>query len=112
MNIPYPLTDRRLARKIRRAVRVKLRRGEINEDQAHRLTAGSRDANVVARWRKTLEQPVYGAPWVGKDPKVLTGIDWASIWAWLMDNWPTILRVLLSLLVFLGENPDETDSPS
>lgn len=103
MNILLPMSDRRLARKIRRAVRFKRRRGEINEDQARRLLEGSRDAGVVKRWRITLEQPIYQAPWVGKDPEILTGIDWATIWQWLLGNWPTILRILLSLLVFLDE---------
>jgi len=105
-----PFTERRLARRIRTAVRIKLRRWEINEDQARRLLAGSRDPGVVRRWRKTLEEdPKCQAPWVDKDPELLTGIDWKSIWNWLLDNWPMILKILLSLLVFLGDNPEEEE---
>ena len=101
-----PLTERRFARTVRIAVRIKRRRGEINEDHARRLLEGSNDPGVVHRWKTTLEQPVYRAPWVGKDPELLTGIDWASIWSWILDNWPLILKILLSLLVFLGEEED------
>jgi len=41
------------------------------------------------------------------DESVKTGINWSNIWSWLLDNWPAILKVLLSLLVFLGEKPEE-----
>lgn len=95
------MSDRRLARRIRLAVWYKSRRGEINPDQARRIREGCKDPAVVKRWRTTLEQPTYGAPWIDTDLK--TGINWDRVWTWLMDNWPAILKVLLSLLVFLGE---------
>lgn len=88
------------------AVRWKSRRGEINPDQARRLQEGAKDSAVVRQWRKHLEQPKYGAPWM-TDESVKTGINWSNIWSWLLDNWPAILKVLLSLLVFLGEKPEE-----
>ena len=99
------MSDRRLARRIRLVVRWKSRRGEINPDQAQRLQEGARDQAVIRQWRDALERPEYRAPWIGSDIK--TGIDWISVLAWLLDNWPTILKVLLSLLVFLGTKPKE-----
>jgi len=96
-----PMTNRRFGRRIRTAVRIKLRAGEITPEQAARLVRGSHNHEIVARWRHTLSKPQFNPPWVKKDPKLLTGIDWKRIWEWLMDNWPTILKILLSLLVFL-----------
>lgn len=102
------LAERRLARQVRRAVRYKRRRGEITAEQATRLEAGSRDPGVVRRWRTTLEEQSYGAPWVDSDVK--TGLNWSNMWSWLMGNWPMILKILLSLLVFLGEKPGESET--
>lgn len=100
-----PLNNRRFARRIRLAVRLKLRRGDISPEQARRLNEGSRDIGVVKRWRTALSDPKFKAPWLESDPSVWTGINWSNLWDWLIDNWPTILRLLLSLLVFLGEDP-------
>jgi hypothetical protein len=100
------MNNRRLARRLRLAIRVKSRRGELTADEARRLKAGTRDAKQVEIWKKNLEHNVWGAPWLGKDPELMTGLDWSRIWTWLMDNWPTILKLLLSLLVFLDAPKD------
>jgi hypothetical protein len=99
------MNDRRFARKIKRMARIQTRRGNMTDFDFDRIVKGCKSPEVVKQWRAKLEQPVYGAPWVG--PGVAKGIDWTSVWAWLKDNWPTILKLLLSILVFLGENPDE-----
>lgn len=102
------MNDRRFARKIRRMSRIKTWHGEMSEYDRDRIIKGSYDNATVKRWRDKLEQPSYGAPWVG--PGVSQGIDWANVWAWFKANWPMILKLLLSLLVFLGDNPDEDNS--
>jgi hypothetical protein len=102
------MSNRRLARRIRLACRVKLRAGEMTDDQARRVVAGSHDHETVALWKATLEKPQYEAPWINSDnpPGVWTGLDWSRLWDWLIDNWPMILKVLLSLLVFLDAPKD------
>jgi len=103
------MTNRRFARRIRLACRVKLRAGEMTQDQAQRVVAGSHDHDTVALWKTTLEKPQYGAPWLGTDnpPGIWTDSGWGSkLWDWLIDNWPMILKVLLSLLVFLDTPKD------
>ena len=105
-----PLNDRRFGRRIRLAVRYKLRRGDISADQARRLWEGSKDTRVVQEWREALSDPQFKAPWLDTDPNVWTGINWSNLWDWLLDNWPTILRILLSLLVFLGEPPKDANT--
>lgn len=103
-----PMTNRRLARRIRLACRLKLRAGEMTADQARRVVAGSRDDVTVALWKTNLEKPQYGAPWISSDnpPGIWTGLDWSRLWDWLLDNWPAILKLLLSLLVFLDAPKD------
>jgi len=75
----------------------------MTADQARRVVAGSHDYETVALWKANLENPVYKAPWIDSTnpPGIWTGLDWSNLWDWLMDNWPTILKLLLSLLVFL-----------
>ena len=104
-----PMTNRRFGRQVRRISRHKLRNGEMTQEEFDKIRAASWDMKIVERWRTHLEQPRYGAPWVGKG-ELLTGIDWASIWEWLTENWVTILQVLLSLLVFLGDENENQES--
>lgn len=99
------MNDRRFARKIRRMARIKTWQGEMSEYDLERIVKGSHDSATIKRWRAKIEEPRYGAPWVG--PGVSQGIDWTSVWEWLKQNWPMILKILLSLLVFLGDKPDE-----
>jgi len=107
MNSLQPMSDRRFARIIRRMARSKYRKDEITHEDLKKLVRGSRDFEIVARWRAELSQPQYGAPWRGQEA-VLTEINWASIWEWLKKNWPTVLRLLLSLLVLLGEQDEDS----
>jgi hypothetical protein len=99
------MNDRRFARKIKRMARIQTRRGNMTEFDLDRIVKGCKSPQVVKQWRAKLERPVYGAPWVG--PGAAKGIDWVSVWAWLKANWPAILKLLLTVLVFLGENPDD-----
>jgi hypothetical protein len=104
------MNDRRFGRKVRRMARIKTWHGEMSEYDRDRIIKGSHDNATVKRWRAKLEQPVYGAPWVG--PGASQGIDWTTVWEWFKANWPAILKILLTLLVFLGDNPDEDSTSS
>lgn len=105
------MTDRQFARKIRRMARIKTWAGEMSKEELVKIKQGCRDPKTVKAWRAKLEHPMYGAPWM--KPEMKQGlIDWPTVWEWLKKNWPTILQILLSLLVFLGEKPDEDDNSS
>ena len=101
------MTDRRFARILRRMARIKTRQGKMSESDRDLVFKGSRDDATVKLWRAKLEQPAYGAPWVGTDAS--KGIDWPTVWEWLRKNWPMILKILITLIL-LGEKPDEDDS--
>jgi len=101
-----PMTNRRLGRQLRRAAQTKYDLGEMSMFDRDRIVDGSRDHETVTKWRKALDE--QGAPWRGRD-ELLTGFDWPSIWEWLLANWPTILRVLLTIAL-VGE-PYADSSP-
>lgn len=91
-------------RKIRRVARRQRRRGKIDRKTYQKIADGSRDPVTVAKWKKAVESGVPGAPWT-----LSTGMDWremlTAIWEWLIENWPTILKIILSLLVFIEPPP-------
>ena len=91
-------------RKVRRVARRQLRRGKIDQKTYKKIAEGSRDPAIVEEWRSAVERSVPGAPWLVK-----TGVDWreklTEIWEWLIENWPTILKIILSLLVFIEPPP-------
>ena len=111
MRFRRPLNNRRFARRVRLAARYKMRQGDLSPEQYHRIVAGSKDIGVVKRWRTALSEPKFQAPWLESAPDTWTGINWSNLWDWLIDNWPTILRLLLSLRVFLGEDPTGVNTP-
>ena len=98
-----PMTDRRLGRQLRRVARTKYDLGEMNLEDRDRIIAGSRDGDTLVKWREALV--AEGAPWSGRDD-LLTGFDWPTIWSWLLANWPTILKVLLTILLLGDSNAD------
>jgi hypothetical protein len=91
-------------RKVRRVARRQYRRGIINHETYKKIKDGSRDSVMVQKWQNAVEQQVPGAPWLRKGD-----FDWAEllqeIWDWLLENWPTILQIILSLLVFIEPQP-------
>lgn len=100
-------------RKIRRVARRQKRHGKIDQETYQKIVEGSRDSDTVKKWRSAVEKGISGAPWLVK-----TGADWRArlneIWEWLIENWPTILKIILSLLVFIEPPPqskedDESD---
>lgn len=91
-------------RKVRRVARRQKRRGKIDQVTYQKIVVGSRDPATVKKWRSAVEKGVSGAPWLVK-----TGGDWrerlTEIWDWFIENWPTILKIILSLLVFIEPPP-------
>ena len=92
-------------RKMRRVARRQFRRGIINRKTYQRIKNGSRDSIMVQKWQNAIEQQIPGAPWLRKGD-----FDWREllhqIWEWFLENWPTILRIILALLVFIEPPPN------
>jgi hypothetical protein len=98
-------------RKVRRVARRQRRHGKIDRDTYQKIVAGSRDPDTVVRWKAAIESRVPGAPWTIK-----TGADWrnklAEIWQWFLENWPAILKLLLTLMVFVEPLPQSESEES
>lgn len=92
-------------RKIRRVARRQYRHGLIESSEYKQIVAGSRNPETVEIWKEAVEQQVPGAPWLTE----AQAIDFSSIWEWLKKNWPAILKLLLTLLVFVSEEPKSED---
>lgn len=95
-------------RKVRRIARRQFRHGKIDRETFEKIKKGSRDPKIVAKWKSSIEQGVYGAPWLRK-----SGFDWREIfneiWQWFLENWPTILKLLLTALMFVEEPPEQEE---
>jgi hypothetical protein len=91
-------------RKVKRVARRKLRRGELDHETYQKIVTGSRDPEMVAKWKAAVESGVPGAPWTQK-----TGVGdiFAVIWDWLVEHWPEILKIILSLLAFMEPPPQQ-----
>jgi len=91
-------------RKVRRLARRQRRRGKLDSKTYQKIVDGSRDSEMVAKWKVAIESGVSGAPWLQK-----TGMDWRemieAIKDWFLENWPAILKILLTLLVFIEPPP-------
>ena len=94
------------ARKARMVARRQWRRGQMSREDFLKVRRASRDPKVVAEWEAQVKRQV-GAPW---ETGPAYAIDWHSIWEWFIKNWPAILKILLTLLVFV-EVPEDADEP-
>jgi hypothetical protein len=96
-------------RKVRRVARRQKRRGKIDQKTYKKIVEGSRNSAAVAKWQAAIEKGVRDAPWLRK-----TGVDWrerlTEIWEWFLENWPTILKIILSLLVFIEPPPQSEEN--
>lgn len=59
--------------------------------------------------QRAINEPVLLGQWLDKineikdqpDDNLMQGIAWDKVWDWFKANWPTILKLLLSLLVLV-----------
>lgn len=93
-------------RKIRRVARRQYRHNLIDYKTYQKVKTGSYDLATVQKWQEAIEQRVPGAPWLRKDDT-----NWVEllqqIWEWLIENWPAILEIILTLLVFVEPPPKQ-----
>ncbi len=95
-------------RKLRRVARRQRRHGKLSNADYRKIIDGSRNPETVKTWKTSIEKGVAGAPWTQKRG------DWgdifSQIWDWLIKNWPAILKIILSLLVFAEPPPRRKSS--
>ncbi len=97
-------------RKIRRVARRQCRRGKLDQVTYEKIKSQSYSPQAVARWKLAIESQCPTPPWMAKKGLEPDGI-MERIWAWLIANWPTVLRIIISLLILLDEPPKAEEEP-
>lgn len=85
------LRRKRVAAALSRQARSAWRSGDLPATEYLRIREAAKDPKFVDRFMRRLEQ----------DDELLGGVRWDNFVVWLKENWPTILKLLLSLLVML-----------
>ena len=106
-------------RKVRRHARRQMRRGQISRADYERIAEDSQHPDKVAMWQTEVERKVVGAPWTLKGASPDDPTIWERIRDWLIANWPAILKIILTLIMFVEEpklrddekKDDDTDKP-
>jgi hypothetical protein len=79
----------------------------MTEREHDSAMAVARDGTLLAKLNNRIEAEVN--PWNRADG--LIGADWSEIWAnlrdWFKANWPTILRIILTIVLIMETNKDE-----
>ncbi|MHC4702591.1 MAG: hypothetical protein ACYTFQ_18670 [Planctomycetota bacterium] len=88
-------------RKAKRVARRAFWRGQITREEYEHVKEAVQDPELVRWWQADVERNLQ-APW--RDGE----FDFAAIWEWFKENWPTILKILLTIAPLLLEPaPDE-----
>ena len=97
----------KLRRKVRQRARVGLLNNTMTEREYRSAMDVAKDDTLLARLNVRIEADVN--PWKRADG--LIGADWSEIWAnlidWFKENWPTILRIILTIVLIMETNKDE-----
>lgn len=99
-----------LRRRTLRQARREYRRGTLTDYNYYKIKAVCNDDTSLKMLNEKIENEVN--PWNG--PNRLYGADWrtifANIWDWFKENWPTILRIILTIAPLLLEPQQDEDS--
>lgn len=100
----------KLRRKVRRQARLGRLNGSMTEGQYQAAIAICKNETALAELNNRVENEIN--PWNRTDG--LIGADWREIWAnivdWFKENWPAILRIILTILPLLILEPEREDS--
>lgn len=97
-----PLTDKRFGRKLRRMSKRQTWSGNMSIEDRDKIIEATRDDKWLREARSRVEA-MPGRPW-GDGP--LDGFDWSILWEWLGENWPEIVKMLLTIIPLFVEVPD------
>jgi hypothetical protein len=80
----------------RRAARMLMRHGdEMTPPQREAVERALADPVLLKRWADKVNE-------IKDQPSdLMQGIAWDRVWDWFKANWPTILKLLFSLLIML-----------
>lgn len=105
-----PVRLNKLRRKVRRQARSGRLDGSMTEAQYQASIAICKNEKALAELNNRVENEVN--PWNRTDG--LIGASWREIWAniadWFKENWPAILRIILTILPLLLLEPEHEDS--
>lgn len=94
---------------IRQAMRER-RAGRMTDEQMAAVDAVVNDPVKLAELNERVEKDVN--PWNRADG--LIGADWrewlANVWDWFVENWPTILKIIITIAPLLLLEPEREDS--
>jgi len=79
----------------------------LDRETYKKIVTGSRDPETVIAWKAAVEKGVSGAPWLQK--RGYWQDIFTEIWEWFLENWPAILKIILSLMVFIEPMPKSKD---
>lgn len=84
-------------RQLLKALRIKWRRGEITREEYRKFWRASWNSDFLDSF---IDEIINAAKVAG------SFIDNVKVWIralanWLIENWPTVLKILLSLMVFI-----------
>ena len=92
---------------MRRLASISKRANEISAEEYAEFVKASKDPDQLAKIRRNVERK-FQVPW--QQGQKYSGIQWASIWDWLVSHWPEILKFILSILPLLMlETPNEVE---
>jgi hypothetical protein len=100
---------RRLKKKLRRQARREYRAGRMTGMEFNAAMRVSDDYLLLNKLNKYIEEEVN--PWNRADG--LIGASWSdwfsSAWDWFVQNWPTILRFIITIAPLLLLEPKHED---
>ena len=94
---------------IRQALRER-RAGRMTDEEMRAVEVVVNDPKALAELNERVERDVN--PWNRADG--LIGVDWktwlANLWDWFVENWPTILRIIMTIAPLLLLEPKRENS--
>jgi len=100
----------KLRRKTLRQAQRERSAGRLTSEQYTAVLAVCDDEKALSELNERVENDVN--PWNRADG--LIGLDWSSIWAnlwdWFVENWPEILKIIMTIAPLLLLEPKREDS--
>jgi hypothetical protein len=91
-----------LKRRAERMVERKIKRGEITQVEIDAVERACNDPDLLSKWNKAIKEAR-----LNPDDRI-GAINWQNVADWFAANWPTLLKLLFTLLIAL--DPKHADS--
>ena len=104
------MTKRKLRRKVRKQARREYRKGNMTREQYGAAMAVTASDEALVELQNRIDEQQLD-PW--KNPQRLIGVDWremlSNLWDWFIENWPAILKIILTIAPLLLLEPRYED---